>query len=168
MRSSVFLPHPQSLLTPSTSTSRRAAKAWRIRILSPPNLEVGVHEFMNGSPGRMHNGWLILLCFHPCSVAGMTPAADIYSFGMCALEMATLEIQGANGEAGSLVTEEHIQRAIEALEVPIQSDFIRACLRSEPGSRPTARGLLFHRALFEVSPLKLLAAHTVVRCSGAY
>ncbi|XP_057371956.1 nuclear receptor-binding protein-like isoform X2 [Daphnia carinata] len=98
-------------------------------------------------------------------IAGMTPAVDIYSFGMCALEMATLEIQGANGETGSLVTEEQVQRTIEGLEVPIQSDFIRACLKTEPELRPTARGLLFHRALFEVSPLKLLAAHTVVRCS---
>lgn len=96
----------------------------------------------------------------------MTPAVDIYSFGMCALEMATLEIQGANGEVGALVTEEHIQRTIEGLEVTIQSDFIRACLQSEPELRPTARGLLFHRALFEVSPLKLLAAHSVVRRSG--
>lgn len=95
----------------------------------------------------------------------MTPAVDIYSFGMCALEMATLEIQGANGET-SLVTEDQVQRTIEGLEVPIQSDFIRACLKTEPELRPTARGLLFHRALFEVSPLKLLAAHTVVRCSG--
>lgn len=102
-------------------------------------------------------------CFH--LVAGMTPAVDIYSFGMCALEMATLEIQGANGET-SLVTEDQVQRTIEGLEVPIQSDFIRACLKTEPELRPTARGLLFHRALFEVSPLKLLAAHTVVRCSG--
>jgi nuclear receptor-binding protein len=85
---------------------------------------------------------------------------------MCALEMATLEIQGANGETGSLVTEEQVQRTIEGLEVLIQSDFIRACLKTEPELRPTARGLLFHRALFEVSPLRLLAAHTVVRCSG--
>ncbi|XP_032792785.1 nuclear receptor-binding protein isoform X2 [Daphnia magna] len=98
-------------------------------------------------------------------IAGMTPAVDIYSFGMCALEMATLEIQGANGET-SLVTEDQVQRTIEGLEVPIQSDFIRACLKTEPELRPTARGLLFHRALFEVSPLKLLAAHTVVRCSA--
>lgn len=96
----------------------------------------------------------------------MTPAVDIYSFGMCALEMATLEITGTNGETSSLVTEEQVQRTIEGLEVPIQSDFIRACLKAEPELRPTARGLLFHRALFEVSPLKLLAAHTVVRCSG--
>lgn len=105
----------------------------------------------------------------------MTPAVDIYSFGMCALEMATLEIQAssANGEvaasagsSGTLVTDDQIQRAIEGLEVAIQSDFIRACLQTQPHSRPTARGLLFHRALFEVSPLKLLAAHTVVRCSG--
>ena len=96
----------------------------------------------------------------------MTPAVDIYSFGMCALEMATLEIQGANGETSNIVTEEQIQRTIEGLEVAIQSDFIRSCLKTEPELRPTARGLLFHRALFEVSPLKLLAAHTVVRCSG--
>jgi len=99
-------------------------------------------------------------------VAGMTPAVDIYSFGMCALEMATLEIQGANGDAGNLVSDEQVQRTIEGLEVAIQKDFIRACLKSEPELRPTARELLFHRALFEVSPLKLLAAHTVVKCSG--
>jgi len=98
-------------------------------------------------------------------IAGMTPAVDIYSFGMCALEMATLEIQGANGDAGNLVTDEQVQRTIEGLEVAIQNDFIRACLKNEPELRPTARELLFHRALFEVSPLKLLAAHTVVRCS---
>lgn len=90
---------------------------------------------------------------------------DIYSFGVCALEMATLEIQGATGETG-YVTEEHLQRAIEGLEVTVQSDFIRACLRKEPKQRPSARDLLFHPALFEVSSLKLLAAHAVVHCSG--
>ena len=95
----------------------------------------------------------------------MTPAVDIYSFGMCALEMATLEIQG-NGDSSTLVTDDQVQRTIEGLEVPIQNDFIRACLKSDPEQRPTARGLLFHGALFEVSPLKLIAAHTVVRCSG--
>jgi nuclear receptor-binding protein len=96
----------------------------------------------------------------------MTPAVDIYSFGMCALEMAALEIQG-NGDSSTMVTEDQIQRTIEGLEVVVQKDFIRACLTLEPALRPTARGLLFYPALFEVSPLKLLAAHTVVnRCSG--
>jgi len=94
----------------------------------------------------------------------MTPVVDIYSFGMCALEMAALEIQG-NGDSGSIVTEDQIQRTIEGLEVAVQNDFIRACLKKDPALRPTAHGLLFHRALFEVSPLKLIAAHTVVRCS---
>ena len=98
-------------------------------------------------------------------LAVMTPVVDIYSFGMCALEMAALEIQG-NGDSGSIVTEDQIQRTIEGLEVAVQNDFIRACLKKDPALRPTAHGLLFHRALFEVSPLKLIAAHTVVRCSG--
>lgn len=48
---------------------------------------------------------------------------DIFSFGMCALEMAALEIQG-NGDSGSLVTEENITRTIESLEDPQQKDFI--------------------------------------------
>lgn len=104
--------------------------------------------------------------FTLCAIDKVAPAVDIYSFGVCALEMATLEIQGAVGEAGNLVTEEHLQRAIEGLEVTVQSDFIRACLVKEPELRPTARDLLFHRALFEVSSLKLLAAHAVVHCSG--
>lgn len=48
---------------------------------------------------------------------------DIYSFGMCALETAALEIQG-NGDSGSHVTEEHIIRTVESLEDPRQKDFI--------------------------------------------
>lgn len=53
----------------------------------------------------------------------VTPAMDIYSFGMCALETAALEIQG-NGDSGSHVTEEHIVRTVESLEEPRQKDFI--------------------------------------------
>ena len=43
-----------------------------------------------------------------------------------------------------------MQRTIEGLEVAVQKDFIRACLKAESTLRPTARGLLFHPALFEV------------------
>lgn len=48
---------------------------------------------------------------------------DIYSFGMCALEMAALEIQG-NGDSGSMVTEENISKTVESVEDPHQKDFI--------------------------------------------
>ncbi|XP_071454507.1 nuclear receptor-binding protein [Hetaerina americana] len=94
-----------------------------------------------------------------------TPPMDIYSFGICALEMAALEIQG-NGDSGSLVTEDHINRTIEALEDPSQRDFIRRCLKTDPRERPGARELLFHPLLFEVHSLKLLAAHALVRRGG--
>lgn len=48
---------------------------------------------------------------------------DLFSFAMCALEMAALEIQG-NGDSGSLVTEENVMRTVESLDDPQQKDFI--------------------------------------------
>lgn len=74
---------------------------------------------------------------------------DLYSFGMCALEMAALEIQG-NGDSGTLVTEDHINRTIDSLDDPRQKDFIHKCLNKDPNNRPSARELLFHPLLFEV------------------
>lgn len=95
----------------------------------------------------------------------MGPAIDIYSFGMCALEMAALEIQG-NGDSGNLVTDENINRTIDSLDDTHQKDFIRLCLNKNPTKRPTARELLFHPLLFEVHSLKLLAAHALVKSAG--
>lgn len=92
----------------------------------------------------------------------VTPAIDIYAFGMCALEMASLEIQG-NGDSGTLVTQDHINRTIESLDDPLQKDLIYQCLTADFEKRPTARTLLFHPVLFEVHGLKLLAAHVLVK-----
>lgn len=100
-----------------------------------------------------------------CVVAAQSPAIDIYSFGMCALEMAALEIQG-NGDSGNLVTDENINRTIESLEEVQQKDFIRKCLDKNYQKRPSARELLFHPLLFEVHSLKLLAAHCLVKSAG--
>nr|UYL95365.1 MAG: hypothetical protein [Dali Nairo tick virus 1] len=95
----------------------------------------------------------------------VTPAADIYSFGMCALEMAALEIPG-NGDSGTQITEEVINKTIESLENVQQKDFIRQCLRKNPQERPTARELLFHPVIFEVHSLQVLAAHVIVKSAS--
>ncbi|KAM4865219.1 LOW QUALITY PROTEIN: nuclear receptor-binding protein 2 [Thomomys bottae] len=87
-------------------------------------------------------------------------AVDIFSFGMCALEMAVLEIQ-ANGD--TRVTEEAIARARCSLGDPNMREFILSCLARDPARRPSAHNLLFHRVLFEVHSLKLLAAHCFIQ-----
>ncbi|TKS75448.1 Nuclear receptor-binding protein [Collichthys lucidus] len=64
------------------------------------------------------------------AVANVTTAVDIYSFGMCALEMAVLEIQ-SNGDS-SYVSQEAINSAIQSLEDPLQREFIQKCLEVDP------------------------------------
>ncbi|VDI81351.1 nuclear receptor-binding protein [Mytilus galloprovincialis] len=91
------------------------------------------------------------------------PPIDIYSFGICALEIAALGFQGNGGESSVHVTEENIKRTLESLENPLQRDFISQCIIKDPADRPNARELLFHAILFEVHSLKLLAAHTFVK-----
>ncbi|XP_045112569.1 nuclear receptor-binding protein homolog isoform X1 [Portunus trituberculatus] len=91
----------------------------------------------------------------------VTPAVDIYSFGMAALEMAALEIPG-NGDSGNVVTQEQVLRTIHSLEHEQQRDFIQKCLIPDQSQRPSTTELLFHPVLFEVHSLKLLAAHALL------
>jgi len=98
----------------------------------------------------------------------LTPAIDIFAFGMCALETAALELTTA-GEGGTSqvkVSQEAIEKSIDSLADELQKDFIRKCLNEDPMKRPKARDLLFHPVLFEVHSLKLLAAHTLVKNPG--
>uniref|UniRef100_A0A8C1V2W8 Protein kinase domain-containing protein n=1 Tax=Cyprinus carpio TaxID=7962 RepID=A0A8C1V2W8_CYPCA len=92
-------------------------------------------------------------------IAGDDYAIDIFSFGICALEMAVLEIQ-ANGD--NAVSKEAIDHAGQSLEDPLMREFIQSCVLTEAKTRPTAHDLLFHRVLFEVHSLKLLAAHCFI------
>ena len=92
----------------------------------------------------------------------MTTKADIYSFGICALEMATRGGLSTNGESIASLSFEHLKKIVDTLENPLQRDFIMLCLDANPEQRPTARELLFHPVLFEVHSLKLIAAHVMV------
>ncbi|CAL4090838.1 unnamed protein product, partial [Meganyctiphanes norvegica] len=97
----------------------------------------------------------------------VTPLVDIYSFGMCALEMAALEIPG-NGDTGTVVTQEQVARTIASLEHDKQRDFIQKCLNPDLNHRPSTMDLLFHPVLFEVHSLKLLTAHTIIHNPKKY
>uniref|UniRef100_A0A8B9WS67 Nuclear receptor-binding protein 2 n=1 Tax=Bos mutus grunniens TaxID=30521 RepID=A0A8B9WS67_BOSMU len=46
---------------------------------------------------------------------------------------------------------------------PSPQEFILSCLARDPARRPSAHNLLFHRVLFEVHSLKLLAAHCFIQ-----
>ncbi|XP_048582966.1 nuclear receptor-binding protein isoform X2 [Nematostella vectensis] len=85
-------------------------------------------------------------------------AVDVYAFGMCALEMAALELHDIEGP----VPKEAITQAIQGLESPLQKDFINRCLAENPADRPSVRDLLLDPCVFEVHSLKLLASHCMV------
>ena len=53
------------------------------------------------------------------SLDRMEPGADIYAFGICALEMAVVEIQ-TNSDSKKNISRESIDKAIQKLEIPRQ------------------------------------------------
>lgn len=92
----------------------------------------------------------------------LTTASDIYSFGICALIMASPELlQG--GEENKLGQPANLQAHLNKLTNPLLVDLIQNCVREEPAARSDAIRLLFHPVFFEGQSLKLYAAHMVVR-----
>lgn len=92
----------------------------------------------------------------------ITPAVDIYSFGICCLEMAMSKAHLATGE-NKRIGDEDIGKAIALLEDPQQQHFIQWCISKSPEMRPSARDLLLHPLLYEVPSLKLISAHSFVK-----
>ena len=91
----------------------------------------------------------------------LTAAMDVYSFGICALEMAALEIPA--DPDSKQVTRDLVLKTVKSLDNCLQRDFVESCINQLPSRRPTARKLLFHPILFEVPSLRLLAAHVTVK-----
>jgi nuclear receptor-binding protein len=84
-------------------------------------------------------------------------AADIYSFGMVALEMAAQWPEGTQS-----ITPEIIEMAIEGLEDANQRDFIRKCIQGDNFLRPSVKELLLQPIMLEVYGLKIVAGHAFV------
>ncbi|ETE60987.1 Nuclear receptor-binding protein 2, partial [Ophiophagus hannah] len=113
----------------------------------PPELHSPVHTEQE-DPWSLH--------FFPPEYREMADGTvlDIFSFGMCALEIQS------NGD--SSVTKEAIERARHSLDDPNMWEFILGCLLLNPSQQLAAHNLLFHWVLFEVHSLKLLAAHCFI------
>lgn len=179
-----------------SSLSLKAWKKWTTQILSALNYLHSctppiVHANLTcNTMFIQHNGLIKIGCVAPNAIhhhvktfreniknmhyiapeyehcTAVAPPADIYSFGICALEMALpVGLGGCSGNGSSestIVTHEMIKKALDTIEDPMQKNFIASCLNLDPSKRPTARELLFHTILFEVHSLKLLAAHQIV------
>uniref|UniRef100_A0A914ZV24 Protein kinase domain-containing protein n=1 Tax=Parascaris univalens TaxID=6257 RepID=A0A914ZV24_PARUN len=179
-----------------SSLSLKAWKKWTTQILSALNYLHScnppiVHANLTcNTMFIQHNGLIKIGCVAPNAIhhhvktfreniknmhyiapeyehcTAVAPPADIYSFGICALEMALpVGLGGCSGNGScesTVVTQEMIRKALDSIEDPMQKNFIASCLNLDPSKRPTARELLFHTILFEVHSLKLLAAHQIV------
>uniref|UniRef100_A0A9R1SPT6 Nuclear receptor binding protein 2a n=2 Tax=Cyprinus carpio TaxID=7962 RepID=A0A9R1SPT6_CYPCA len=106
-----------------------------------------------------HNGLIkIGSVWHRLFVNGKPILSSLYA--MCTgIWLSLLEIQ-ANGDTS--VSKEAVDHAGQSLEDPLMREFIQSCVHTEAKTRPTAHDLLFHRVLFEVHSLKLLAAHCFI------
>lgn len=125
-----------------------------------------IHHYVISSPEykQHHHSNMRILEYGPPP----TEVMDVYSFGLCALEMAAVDMQGDDDAGGKLVSEKQIQQTIASLEDSNQRDFLQQCLHEDPAQRSTVRELLFHPLLFEVPSLKLLSAHSIVNSSPIF
>lgn len=90
------------------------------------------------------------------AVAGIVQtSADIYAFGICALEMLNLDLL-ANGDSRR-VNQDSITRAMQGLN-EFRKEFISSCLEKDPLQRVTASALMKSKVLQEVFTLTVLSA----------
>lgn len=88
-------------------------------------------------------------------VEGVQTSADIYAFGICALEMLNLDLL-ANGDSRR-VNQDSITRAMKGL-TKSRKEFISSCLIKDPSMRVTASTLMKSKVLQEVFTLTVLSA----------
>ena len=94
----------------------------------------------------------------------LCPAADIYAFGVCALEIALVGGPWASGSNEGPINAEYLNKCLSNIEDDPQrvscffilfiifvKEFLALCLDKNPEKRPSARQLLFHPCLFEVT-----------------
>jgi nuclear receptor-binding protein len=98
--------------------------------------------------------------------APITTSADIYSFGICALEMLNLDLLGAGEASRSIVKKDVIDNVLANLRPERRQQFIRMCLSEDPSIRPRASQLLKNPVLQEVFELKVLSALSLRRLKG--
>eukprot|EP00117_Sycon_ciliatum_P020151 scpid64962/ scgid5300/ Nuclear receptor-binding protein len=99
---------------------------------------------------------------------GVYTGVDIYAFGVCALEMASMELQGNGGSedgethAPPVGSHDATINAVKKLDEENQRAFLQLCLTTRD-QRLSARDLLLHPLIFEVHPLRLFAAHSLIQ-----
>ncbi|KRX60862.1 Thioredoxin reductase 1, cytoplasmic, partial [Trichinella sp. T9] len=131
----------------------------KVAFVMPEGAAVELHGLRSAATSRegarqhhQHMYYVAPECRAPGSRG--TVQADIYAFGVCALEMAAMGLLGDGDQ---------LTRALQSLENPSQRQLVEQCFSTVPSQRPTAHQLIFHPALFEVPSLLLLAAHEVLR-----
>ncbi|KAK2718856.1 nuclear receptor-binding protein-like isoform X1 [Artemia franciscana] len=98
-------------------------------------------------------------CFLLAPSSGrLTTGTDIYSLGLVAFEMATLE----TSDTATSLPVDQIKKILDSLDNILERHFIETCLDPSLAMRPPAFELIFHPAVFNVPTLKLISAHAFI------
>lgn len=100
----------------------------------------------------------------PSSTSSISSSFPISTTNPINTNLASASTELYSSQPSSLypITSEMVNMALETLEDGPVKQVIRDCLHPIPEMRPSAKNLLFHRAFFEVPPLKQIAAFAFV------